>query len=69
MHTCIIRNRVYKNVTVTLKKLEVTGAQLYDKQGQPKPVPPPKAVEEPKEETPKVETPKDEPKTDNETTK
>ena len=65
----IIRNRVYKNVTVTLKKLEVTGAQLYDKQGQPKPVPPPKAVEEPKEETPKVETPKDEPKTDNETTK
>jgi serine protease Do len=54
----IIRNRVYKNVTVTLKKLEVTGAQLYDKQGQPKPVPPPKAVE-----------PKVDPKQDNETTK
>ena len=54
----IIRDRVFKNVTVTLKKLEVTGAQLYDKHGNPKIVPPPKAVE-----------PNEEPKTDNETTK
>ena len=54
----IIRDRVFKNVTVTLKKIEVTGAQLYDKHGNPKIVPPPKAVE-----------PNDKPKTDNETTK
>ena len=54
----IIRDRVFKNVTVTLKKLEVTGAQLYDKHGNPKIVPPPKEVE-----------PNDKPKTDNETTK
>ena len=53
----VIRDRVYKNVTVPLKKLEVTGAQLYDKQGNPQAVPP------------KPEEPKEKPKTDNETTK
>ena len=62
----VIRDRVYKNVTVTLKKLEVTGAQLYDKQGQPKIPQPPN--EEPKNETQKEEKPNEEPKTDNETT-
>ena len=55
----VIRDRVYKNVTVTLKKLEITGAELYDKQGNPRTAPPP----------PKTEEPKEEPKTDNETTK
>jgi len=69
----IIRDRVYKNVTVTLQKLEVTGAQLYDKKGQPT-VPKIKPQKEQETETPKVdppkeETPKEEPKTDNETTK
>ena len=65
----IIRDRVYKNVTITLKKLEVTGAQLYDKKGQPKPiVPQPPKKEEPKNETQKEEKPNEEPKTDNETT-
>ena len=54
----LIRDRVYKNVTVTLKKLEVTGAQLFDKQGQP-----PK-TKEPKDETQKEEKPNEEPKTD-----
>ena len=73
----IIRDRVYKNITVTLKKLEVTGDQLFNKQGQPT-VPQPPKVEEPKDKTPKVEEPKnetqkeekpnEEPKTDNETT-
>ena len=63
----IIRDRVYKNVTVTLKKLEVTGAMLFDKQGQPT-VPQPPKEEEPKNETPKEEKPNKEPKTDNETT-
>ena len=76
----VIRDRLFKNVTVTLKKLEVTGAMLFDNQGQPKPsVPQPKPKEEtpavpqppkeePKDETPKVEKPNEEPKTDNETT-
>ena len=68
----IIRDRVYKNITVTLKKLEVTGDQLFNKQGQPIPQPP--KTEEPKDETqkesetPKEEKPNEEPKTDNETT-
>ena len=55
----VIRDRVYKNVTVTLKKLEITGADLYDKQGNPRTAPLP----------PKTEEPKEEPKTDNETVK
>jgi S1-C subfamily serine protease len=58
----VIRDRVYKNVKVTLKKLEVTGNQLFDKQGQPTIPQPPK--EEPKDETPKEEKPNEEPKTD-----
>ena len=70
----IIRDRVYKNVTVTLKKLEVTGDQLFNKQGQPT-VPEPPKPEKPNDETqkesetPKEEKPNEEPKTDNETTK
>ena len=55
----VIRDRIYKNVTVTLKKLEVTGAELYDKQGNPRSAP----------LLPKPEEPKEEPKTDNETVK
>ena len=55
----VIRDRVYKNVTVTLKKLEVTGAELYDKQGNPRSAP----------LLPKPEEPNEEPKTDNETVK
>ena len=64
----IIRDRVYKNITVTLKKLEVTGDQLFNKQGQPT-VPEPPKPEKPNDETQKEsETPKEEkPKTDNET--
>ena len=79
----VIRDLLFKNVTVTLKKLEVTGADLYDSKGQPKPPVPQikpkekdkeenkenKKAEEPKSETPKVEKPNEEPKTDNETTK
>ena len=79
----VIRDLLFKNVTVTLKKLEVTGADLYDSKGQPKPPVPQvkpkekdkeenkenKKAEEPKNETPKEEKPKEEPKTDNETTK
>ena len=70
----LIRDRVYKNVTVTLKKLEVTGDQLFNKQGQPT-VPEPPKPEKPNDETqkesetPKEEKPNEEPKTDNETTK
>ena len=70
----IIRDRVYKNITVTLKKLEVTGDQLFNKQGQPT-VPEPPKPEKPNDETqkesetPKEEKPNEEPKTDNETTK
>ena len=63
----IIRDRVYKSVTVTLKKLEVTGAQLYDKKEQLKPKEP--EPEKPDNETPKEEKPNEKPKTDNETTK
>ena len=69
----IIRDRVYKNITVTLKKLEVTGDQLFNKQGQPT-VPEPPKPEKPNDETqkesetPKEEKPNEEPKTDNETT-
>ena len=69
----IIRDRVYKNITVTLKKLEVTGDQLFNKQGQPI-VPQPPKPEKPNDETqkesetPKEEKPNEEPKTDNETT-
>jgi len=59
----LIRDRVYKNVTVTLKKLEVTGAQLFDKQGQPT-IPQPPKTKEPKDETQKEEKPNEEPKTD-----
>ena len=79
----VIRDLLFKNVTVTLKKLEVTGADLYDSKGQPKPPVPQikpkekdkeenkenKKAEEPKNETPKEEKPNEEPKTDNETTK
>jgi serine protease Do len=46
----VIRDRLFKNVTITLKKLEITAGQLYDKQGQP--APKPKVVDpkvEPKE--------------------
>jgi serine protease Do len=70
----IIRDRVYKNITVTLKKLEVTGDQLFNKKGQPT-VPQPPNPEKPNDETqkesetPKEEKPNEEPKTDNETTK
>ena len=70
----IIRDRVYKNIIVTLKKLEVTGDQLFNKQGQPI-VPQPPKPEKPNDETqkesetPKEEKPNEEPKTDNETTK
>ena len=70
----IIRDRVYKNVTVTLKKLEITGDQLFNKKGQPT-VPQPPNPEKPNDETqkesetPKEEKPNEEPKTDNETTK
>ena len=70
----LIRDRVYKNVTVTLKKLEITGDQLFNKQGQPI-VPQPPKPEKPNDETqkesetPKEEKPNEEPKTDNETTK
>ena len=79
----VIRDLLFKNVTVTLKKLEVTGADLYDSKGQPKPPVPQikpkekdkeenkenKKAKEPKNETPKEEKPNEEPKTDNETTK
>ncbi len=70
----IIRDRVYKNVIVTLKKLEITGDQLFNKQGQltvPKPPKPEKPNDETQKEseTPKEEKPNEEPKTDNETTK
>tara|TARA_Y100001949_G_scaffold33246_1_gene26306 strand:+ start:205 stop:1383 length:1179 start_codon:yes stop_codon:yes gene_type:complete len=70
----VIRDRLFKNVTVTLKKLEVTGAMLFDNQGQPKPsVPKVEPKVEPKENDEKQkesETPKEEkPKTDNETAK
>ena len=70
----LIRDRVYKNVTVTLKKLEITGDQLFNKQGQPT-VPEPPKPEKPNDETqkesetPKEEKPNEELKTDNETTK
>ena len=60
----IIRDRVYKNITVTLKKLEVTGDQLFNKQGQPT-VPKP---EKPNDETQKEEKLNEKSKTDNETT-
>jgi len=60
----VIRDRLFKNVTITLKKLEVTGNQLFDKRGQPTLPQPPK----PKNETPKDEKPSEKPKTDNETT-
>ena len=65
----IIRDRVYKNVTITLKKLEITGAQLFDKQGQlTVPKPPKKEKSNDKTQT-ESKTPKEEkPKTDNETT-
>ena len=77
----LIRDRVYKNVTVTLKKLEITGDQLFNKQGQPKPPVPKvkpkekdkeenkenKKAEKPNDETPKAEKPNDE--SDNSTTK
>jgi serine protease Do len=59
----LIRDRVYKNVTVTLKKLEITGAQLFDKQGQST-VPQPPKKEKSNDKTQKEEKPK----TDNETT-
>lgn len=70
----VIRDRLFKNVTITLKKLEITAGQLYDKQGQPKAiVPQPPKKEEPKvepkennEKQKEKETPKEEkPKTDN----
>ena len=68
-------------MTVTLKKLEVTGADLYDNKGQPKPPVPQikpkekdkeenkenKKAEEPKNETQKEEKPNE--KSDNSTTK
>ena len=64
----IIRDRVYKNVTVTLKKLEITGAQLYDKQGNLQIPKLPKV--EPKDEKQNDETQKQDPKTpDNKTGK
>ena len=77
----IIRDRVYKNVTVTLKKLEITGDQLFNKQGQPKPLVPEvkpkekdkeenkenKKAEKPNDDTPKPEKPNEE--SDNSTTK
>ena len=64
----IIRDRVFKNVTVTLKKLEVTGAQLYDKQGNLQIPKVPKV--EPKDEKQNDETQKQDPKTpDNKTGK
>ena len=56
----IIRDRVYKNVTVTLKKLEVTGAQLYDKKGNLQIPEIPKV--EPKNEKQNDETQKEDPK-------
>ena len=56
----IIRDRVYKNVTVTLKKLEVTGAQLYDKKGNLQIPQVPKV--EPKNEKQNDETQKEDPK-------
>ena len=56
----IIRDRVYKNVTVTLKKLEVTGAQLYDKKGNLQIPEVPKV--EPKNEKQNDETQKEDPK-------
>lgn len=63
----IVRNRVFKNVTVTLKKLEVTGAQLYDKQGQPTAPQPPKKEKSNDKTQKESETPKEEKlKTDNE---
>jgi len=65
----IIRDRVFKNVTVTLKKLKVTGSQLFDKKGNlqipeapkvPKtPEEDPKINEKPNDETQKPEEPKD----------
>ena len=77
----VIRDLLFKNVTVTLKKLEVTGADLYDKKGQLKPPVPQvkpkekdkeenkenKKAEEPKNETQKEEKPNEE--SDNSTTK
>jgi len=63
----VVRNRVFKNVTVTLKKLEVTGAQLYDKQGQPTAPQPPKKEKSNDKTQKESETPKEEKlKTDNE---
>jgi len=59
----IIRDRIYKNVTITLKKLEVTGEQLFDKPRQPT------TPQPPKKEKPNDETQKEKSKTDNETTK
>ena len=56
----IIRDRVYKNVTITLKKLEVTGAQLYDRKGNLQ-TPNPKS-EKPKNEKQNDETQKDDSK-------
>ena len=56
----IIRDRVYKNVTVTLKKLEVTGSQLYDKKGNLQIPEVPKVPETPKEEPKVNEKPNDE---------
>ena len=56
----IVRDRVYKNVTITLKKLEVTGAQLYDRKGNLQ-TPNPKS-EEPKNEKQNDETQKEDPK-------
>ena len=77
----VIRDLLFKNVTVTLKKLEITGADLYDKKEQPKPPVPQvkpkekdkeenkenKKAEEPKNETQKEEKPNEE--SDNSTTK
>ena len=56
----IVRDRVYKNVTITLKKLEVTGAQLYDRKGNLQ-TPNPKS-EKPKNEKQNDETQKDDSK-------
>jgi serine protease Do len=55
----LIRNRIYKNVTITLKKLEVTGAQLFDKKAPPA-LPNPNVTPKPKSKNyvvPKLEEP------------
>lgn len=59
----VIRDRVFKTVTITLKKLEITASQLYDKQRQLT-VPQPPKKEKSNDETQKEEKPK----TDNQTT-